>query len=148
MACAVLTQAVTLKYLLDTSILSEPLKPKAVPQILANLQAYAKDCACPSPVLHELFFGACRLPASARQDKILAYLYDVVLPVFPILPYDAAAASWHALRRAELMQQGRTPPFVDGQIAAIAQTQGLMLVTRNAKDFVPFGIAITDWCDV
>lgn len=30
---------------------------------------------------------------------------------------------------------GHSLPFVDGQIAAIAMTYGLTLITRNTKDF-------------
>jgi hypothetical protein len=33
---------------------------------------------------------------------------------------------------------GRTPPFLDGQIAAIAFVNDLVLVTRNVDDFAPF----------
>jgi tRNA(fMet)-specific endonuclease VapC len=64
----------------------------------------------------------------------------------PILPYDEAAAEWHAMERARLAALGRTLPFVDGQIAAIAQTNNLVLVTANAVDFRDFaGLTIEDW---
>jgi tRNA(fMet)-specific endonuclease VapC len=31
-----------------------------------------------------------------------------------------------------------TPPFVDGQIASIAKVNGLILVTKNIKDYRSF----------
>ncbi len=41
---------------------------------------------------------------------------------------------------------GRTPPFVDGQIAAIAHSQGLTLVTANTEDFRYFDeLELADW---
>ena len=52
-----------------------------------------------------------------------------------MLPYDEAAARWHGEERARLEALGRPAPFVDGQIAAIAQANGLILVTTNSKDF-------------
>ena len=64
----------------------------------------------------------------------------------PILPYDQAAAEWHAAERARLAALQYTPPFVDGQIAAIAATRGLILVTANTRDFQQFvGIIVVDW---
>lgn len=37
-------------------------------------------------------------------------------------------------------------PCVDGQIAATALTHGLVLVTRNVRDFAPFdGLTVEDW---
>lgn len=73
------------------------------------------------------------------------YINDVVLRL-PILPYDAAAAMWHATERARLAAIGRTPPFVDSQIAAIAVTNGLTLVTLNAADYAHFdGLRLEEW---
>ena len=63
-----------------------------------------------------------------------------------ILPYDTAAAEWHATERARLIGLGRTPPFVDSQIAAIAYTQGLVLVTANIAHFREFAaLEVEDW---
>ena len=74
------------------------------------------------------------------------FLEEVVAKQLPILPYDEQAARWHALERARLSLTGRTPSFVDGQIAAIAVTNGLTLVTRNSNDFQFFsGLTVEDW---
>lgn len=70
----------------------------------------------------------------------------VVLPNFPVLEYDREAADWHALERARLSASGRTPPFTDGQIAAIAHVNDLILVTGNSRDFEGFqGLRLEDW---
>ncbi len=71
------------------------------------------------------------------------YLHQVVLPIYP---YDAEAARWHAVERTRLMGLGKTPPFVDGEIASIAATQNLTLVTFNTTDFAQFeGLTLVDW---
>mgnify|MGYP003617981648 FL=1 len=63
-----------------------------------------------------------------------------------MLPYDGDAARWHAVERGRLSALGRMPSFADGKIAAIAATQGLMLVTRNLNDYRDFaGVAVVDW---
>ena len=63
-----------------------------------------------------------------------------------MLAYDEAAAQWHAAERARLSGLGRTPAFADGQIAAIAATQQLTLVTRNYGDYQMFaGLTVVDW---
>jgi len=38
----------------------------------------------------------------------------------------------------------KTPPFVDGQIAAIAATNDLTLVTADT-DFAPFDVNVVNW---
>ena len=41
---------------------------------------------------------------------------------------------------------GRTPPYIDGQIAAIAVTNGCTLVTHNVADFAAFeGLQVENW---
>ena len=63
-----------------------------------------------------------------------------------ILPYDERAADWHATERARLSSLGQTPPFVEGQIAAIASVNGLVLVTRNTSDYKLFsGLKVKNW---
>ena len=63
-----------------------------------------------------------------------------------MLPYDSAAALWHGVQRARLEARGLRPAFADGQIAAIAATQGLVLVTRNISDFAAFdGLQLLNW---
>ena len=64
----------------------------------------------------------------------------------PVLPYEARAAEWHAAERARLMAAGKTPAFADGQIAAVAITNGLILVTGNRPDFADFAdLQTMDW---
>jgi tRNA(fMet)-specific endonuclease VapC len=45
-----------------------------------------------------------------------------------------------------LEAEGKSAPFADGQLAAIAHTQGLVLVTRNKKDFERYrGLDLEVW---
>jgi tRNA(fMet)-specific endonuclease VapC len=77
---------------------------------------------------------------------LLERYLDVLAPTLAVLPYDTAAAAWHATERARLEALGRSPPFVDGQIAAIARVRGLTLVTRNVRDFSRFdGLVVENW---
>ena len=102
--------------------------------------------AVAAPVLHELLFGCRRLVPSRRRTSIEQYVRDVILLTMPVLPYGEAAAVWHADERARLTAVGQPAPFVDGQIAAIAATHGLTLVTANVADFRSFaGLTVVDW---
>jgi tRNA(fMet)-specific endonuclease VapC len=97
-------------------------------------------------VWHELQYGCKRLPVGKRREALEDYLAEVVQVSFPILPYDEAAAKRHAAERAQLEESGTTIPFVDGQIAAIALVNDLVLVTGNVKDFAPFtGLIVESW---
>jgi predicted nucleic acid-binding protein len=62
----------------------------------------------------------------------------VLEPSLLDLPYDAKAAEWYAAERARLTSAGRTPAFVDGQIAAAAAVNRLAVVTLNRPHFTPF----------
>ena len=63
-----------------------------------------------------------------------------------MLDYDLDGADWHARERARLVAAGKTPPFVDGQIAAIACVNDLTLVTSNLDDFREFGeLKVESW---
>ncbi len=107
---------------------------------------HKNEIAIPAPVWHELRFGCSRLEPSRRRAVIERYLEDVLLASFPILEYGWKEAEWHARERARLAAIGRAPPFVDGQIAAIAHENGLILVTSNTLDFRSFeGLTLATW---
>ncbi len=136
---------VSIRYLLDTNVLSEPVRPVPNPRVVEKLLAYEDVVATASPVWHAVLFGYRRLPPSRRRESLERYLFDIVR-LRPILPYDQPAAEWHAAERARLASLGRTPPYINGQIAAIAAVNGLTLVTANVADFATFsGLQVEDW---
>jgi tRNA(fMet)-specific endonuclease VapC len=108
-----------------------------------NLHRYEIGIA--SVVLHEILYGYWRLPESKRKDKLGNYVQESVL-ILPVFAYDLAAAQYHAQERARLVKIGLTPAFLDGQIASIAVSYNLSLVTNNVADFANFqGLIIENW---
>ena len=135
-----------IRYLLDTNVISEAIKANPNKNVLYKLEIYQGEIATASPVWHELKFGCLRLPISRKRSMIESFLSDVVKSTLEIIPYDEAAAGWHAKQRATLTKVGRQPAFVDGQIAAIAKVNQLILVTRNTADYEGFSdLKIENW---
>jgi len=135
-----------MRYLLDTNTINEPLKTAPNGNVIQRLALHRAEFALAATVWHELWFGCRRLPLSHRQTVIEAYLNELVLGAIPILPYAAEAAHWHATERSRLVSLGQTPAFADGQIAAVAAVNNLILVTRNVVDFAAFqGLVIENW---
>ena len=136
----------TIRYLLDTNVLSEAIKSRPNEKTLAHLVEHDGALATCSVVWHELTFGAARLAASKKRRAIEAYLDEAVRNTLPILPYDQEAATWHAKERARLGKSGNPPSAADGQIAAIAHVNDLIVVTANLKDFRRFkDLVVEDW---
>jgi len=137
---------VNLRYLLDTSVVSSPIAKTPSTEIVKRLEAYGHECAIAAPVWHELIYGCQRLPRGKRREALDAYLHDVVLASFPVLAYEQAAARWHGLERARLEGLGKPAPYVDGQIAAVAHVNELILVTINVRDFARFrDLEVENW---
>lgn len=125
-------------HLLDTNALSEAIRPTPDPGFLRWRGRHLVGLAIASVTWHEAMFGLHRLPRGKARERIERYLLESVKATLPILPYDETAAQWHAEERARLAKTGLTPPFADGQIAAIAVTRNLSLLTANLKDFKHF----------
>lgn len=133
-------------FLLDTNIISEPFKLVPSPVVIAKLQENSEKIAIASITWHELLFGLERMPLSRRKGQLETYLFGIVKPNVPILSYDEKAAEWFALERSRLTALGHPPSYADGQIAAIAQVNKLILVTRNSNDYQNFmNITIENW---
>ena len=90
----------------------------------------------------ELMFGAHK---SERLAHNLA-LVDVLLDGMVILPFDEAAARRHGELKDILRRAGTPLADLDLQIASIALSRSLPLVTHNTAHFsrIP-GLVLVDW---
>lgn len=139
----------SLKYLLDTNIISEAKRPLPNQNVIKNLSLYSQEIATASVIISELLFGILRLPISKKRQDLEDYLYNVIIANVPILDYDLKSAQYHAEKRVRLSKMGKTPAFADGQIASIAFSNDLILVTNHVKDFADFeGLEIDSWFEV
>ena len=135
-------------YLVDTNIVSEIMRPDPVESVKTAWIEHRDEIAISSITWHELRAGIYRLPQSKRRTAFENFLNEYVEKLLLILPYDKASANWHAVERTRLSQIGKTPSFSDGQIAAVAATNELILVTRNVSDFSEFRtVKIENWFD-
>jgi len=133
--------------ILDTNVVSEPLKPKPEPTVLAWLDAQAPATLCLTSItLAELLGGVAALPAGRRRNRLALALTEQVLPLFEgrVLAFDAQATHAFARVQAAAQAAGNTIGFADAAIAAIAVAHGFALATRNVRDFKGTGVRIID----
>ncbi|MEG3838785.1 type II toxin-antitoxin system VapC family toxin [Microcoleus sp. herbarium14] len=135
----------SLKYLLDTNIISEATRLEPNINVTQKLSEHQREVGTATVVIHELLYGCWRLAESKKSQLLLAYISQIPLKM-PILDYALKSAQWHAQERARLSKIGKTPAFADGQIASIAYCNNLVLVTNNVSDFQGFdGLKIENW---
>lgn len=133
--------------LLDTNVVSEAARPQPDRHVMSRLAAAQGSAAIAAVSWHELVFGVERLPDGHRRNALTVFLTEV-RDRYPVLAYDVRAADWHAMQRARLESHGTPSSFADGQVAACAVTNGLLLVTRNVTDFEGFtGLRVQNWWD-
>ena len=133
--------------ILDTNVVSEPLKPLPEPGVLEWLDAQAPETLCLTTItLAELLAGIAALPAGRRRTKLAQALTQQVMPLFEgrVLAFDTPAAHAFAGVHAGALAAGNPIGFADGAIAAIAAARGFIIATRNVRDFKGTGVDIVD----
>ena len=129
-------------WLLDTNAWIHYLNPTPSP-IESQLRAHPRTQVFLCDVVKaELYYGTYR---SQRVEQNLLLLEDL-FSGFKSLPFDGPAAQIAGRVRAQLADKGTPIGPYDLQIAAIALTHNLTLVTHNLAEFqrVP-GLHIEDW---
>lgn len=136
------------RYILDTNIISEMNKKIPNQFVVEKMNLYQREVSTASVVIHELLYGCLRLPPESKKRKfLLDYIKQIPLKM-PIFDYDLKSAQYHAQERARLSKIGKTPAFADGQIASIAFSNNLILVTNNVSDFEDFnGLNLENWLE-
>ena len=125
-------------YLLDTNVVSELRRSKPHGAVLDWISTLADDALFLSAVtIGEIQAG---IEKTREQDQTKAAeisdWLDQVITTYAILPMDGAAFR----RWAAFMHRQSDTLIEDAMIAATAHEAGLVVATRNEKDFAVFDI--------
>jgi len=135
-----------MKYLLDTNIISEPMKLNSNQNVINHLALNSIFSCTSATVWHELWYGVNSLKNSQRKTELESYLNILTEDFFSILPFCKQSAEWLAEERIKLKSKGITPAKYDSEIAAVAIVNELIIVTRNIEDFLIFDdLVVENW---
>ncbi len=130
-------------YLLDTSVLSQPLRKQPLLAALRRWQATGDaSCATSETCLAEIEYGLHKLN-SPRAWSLYQNLLKSRLKAFPATPI-----IWSQFARLKAAQDAKGKPIgdLDLLIAATAQIHGLTLATLNSRHFsLVEGLVWEDW---
>lgn len=126
-------------FLIDTNAVIAALKGHA--GLLAQLRRQRpEDVAISSIVAHELYYGA------FHGRRVAENLARVDALQFSVVEFDREDARASGEIRAALASAGKTIGPYDVLIAGQALSRGLILVTRNTREFARVnGLRLEDW---
>lgn len=134
---------------LDTNVISEPLRPAPENRITEWIDAQALETLYLSAItVAEVRFGLASLPTGKRRDRLQASLEKQILPLFAgrILPFDMSASQAYSELMAKARAAGLAIATADGYIAATAAANGMMVATRDISPFKAAGLdVINPW---
>ena len=131
--------------LIDTNVISEPLRVSPDPQVVDWLDVQPLETLFLSVVtVAELRFGVALLPTGKRRDGLRERLETQVLPSFTgrILSFDLAATQAYADLMATAQATGLAIGMADGYIAAIARSNRMTVATRDTSPFNAAGVSV------
>lgn len=132
--------------ILDTNVVSEPMRPVPNPDVMAWLDGHEiNDLWITAITAAELHAGVAMLEHGARR-RSLATEIEATLDDFHgrVLPFAADAAFVYGELTGPLLVNKTKFGILDYQIAAIALVHGAVVATRNTKDFVATGVPLTN----
>ena len=127
-------------YLLDTNVISELRRIKPHGAVAAWFGSIRKDLIrIPAAVIGEIQAG---IETTRTQDKTKALEIEQwlerVIAFYDVVPMDGEIfREW-----AKLMLGKSDHLLIDGMVAATARVKGLIVVTRNTKDFSGFNVQL------
>jgi len=129
-------------YLLDTNICIYIIKQKPIEVFERFKQLEIGTLKISSITVAELYFGAYN---SQNIEKNIEIVKNFLLP-FEIVDFDKKASIEYARIKADLRKKGQVIGELDMQIAGIALSNNLVLVTNNEKEFIRVSnLKIENW---
>jgi predicted nucleic acid-binding protein len=138
-------------FLLDTNVISmlSPSRADASASFLEWLERMDSEGKVFLSVvtIHEIEKGISLLEhkgALAKAAGLRAWLSGLVVDYDDkILAVDTQAAALAGQLEAKAISAGYDPGMADATVAGIAKASNLVVVTRNTKHFLPFGVSLT-----
>lgn len=131
--------------LLDTNVVSEPMRPAPAASVVAWINAQPLDTLYLSAVtVAELRVGIAQLPDGKRKIGLHEDLEQRLLPLFAgrVIAFDLACSEAYAERVSMARKAGRMIVGADAYIAATAANLGFVIATRDAAPFEAAGLKV------
>ncbi len=120
-------------YLFDTDSITNLFKLSPSEELVGRIKRIPPEQQFISTItIYEIVYGACQ---SDRKEHHLRNLQELLLPTVRIVGFDAKAAYVCGTLRAELEADGVSLSLTDLEIASIALTNDLTLITGNIRHF-------------
>lgn len=123
--------------LCDTNVISEIMRKTPDPAVLRWFSGLS-GVGLSAITIEELCYGL-RRKALFEKEAWLRRFSAAAARVYPV---EAEDAFWAGEKRGSFSLKGRQIHQADALIAAAAWRNGLVLATRNVRDFEDFGIAL------
>lgn len=127
-----------MRFLLDTCMLSELIKSNPEPNVVNWISSQTEsDLFISVLTVGELLKGISKLQESKKKNQLKQWLENDLLQRFKgrILKVDFGVVSVWGQLLGEKEKIGIKIPVIDGLLASTSLSNGLVLVTRNIKDF-------------
>ena len=134
-----------MRFLIDTNVVSEMLRPEPSSKVMGWLNAQSPlDVAISALTLGEVERGTTLMPAGRRRSTLERWVSHDLPQQFQgrLLAVDEATAREWGRLAARAGVSGRSLPVIDGLLLATAAVHGLTLVTRNESDCAARGVPV------
>ncbi len=129
--------------LLDTNVVSETLRAKPDPAVVAWLVRFDAELGLPTVTIAEIAFGISKIRPDQRSVRLEQGLAEWRRRLADrVFPFTEAAALAYGDIMGEAVRRGRPMSAPDGMIAAIAVANNAALATRNHADFAASGVKL------
>ena len=131
-------------YLFDTDAICNILKKRPSQKLLEKLSALPCSSQFITTItISEIVYGALK---SQHPEYHMKNLEELLLPNVNVLAFDSKAAYICGRLRYALETKGITSSFTDLQIAAVAISNDMTLVTGNLRHFTCIdGLTVENW---
>ncbi len=133
-------------FLLDLPVLAELTRPNGNRRVFTLFQQRQALSAIAAPAWVAWLRGLDLMPEGPRRQQLSAFSAELLRGGPPVLALDREAALWLGRQAGRWDRSGRAWKRLDGEQAAIAASQDMVLVTRLPHPLAGTeGLRMEDW---